>query len=227
MKITESLERRGTAADELDRRENRTDGVDIANSLDAGLTTLRSLLFHRVHDDVQKSFGVDSMLIPASLFEAEIKAKGEIEIFQIAESTEFVRTHGYVSDPEWYRDWLGTFRIGEGYATESIRQRILRYETMSDDARRLEFSSVLEKTIRDASRAPLVLYRLVPLAIGIVTAVAFGQRLDAAELRNQQAYWLPSISDCHECHGRPLDNGETCEVCGNPVWKYEWLTAAD
>jgi hypothetical protein len=96
-----------------------------------------------------------------------------------------------------------------------------------DDQRRLSFSGHLEHAYPEARRAPLVLYRLFPLSVGIATALAFSAPLDANELRNQQMFWLPSIQDCHECHGAPLENGEKCRVCGNPVWSHRWLTEAD
>ena len=24
---------------------------------------------------------------------------------------------------------------------------------------------------------------------------------------------LPALVDCHDCHGRPLENGEICKIC--------------
>ena len=36
---------------------------------------------------------------------------------------------------------------------------------------------------------------------------------------------LSIIRDCAECHGSVLENGEQCRNCGNPLWKYDWLTA--
>ncbi|MFO7908116.1 MAG: hypothetical protein R6U98_36080 [Pirellulaceae bacterium] len=63
------------------------------------------------------------------------------------------------------------------------------------------------------------------MSVRIVTAIAFGKHMDAAEIRNRQTFWLPAIGDCPECHGRPLDNGEECSVCGNPIWRYRWLCA--
>ena len=96
---------------------------------------------------------------------------------------------------------------------------------MDEDELRLGFSRNLENVFPEARLAPLILYRLFPLSVRIVTAVAFGHHLDAAELRNRQAFWLPAITDCHDCHGRPLDNGDECVVCGNPLWTYQWLCA--
>ena len=76
-------------------------------------------------------------------------------------------------------------------------------------------------------QAPLVIYRLLPLGVRIIVAVAFGDHLRAGETRNEQTALLPVIADCHECHGRPLDNGERCHRCSNPLWGFDWLTAAD
>ena len=82
----------------------------------------------------------------------------------------------------------------------------------------------LLKELPRARHIRLVLFRLYPLAVRIVTDVAFGDHFRANELRNQQLALLPAIADCHECHGKTLDNGEKCRTCGNPVWLYEWLT---
>jgi hypothetical protein len=105
------------------------------------------------------------------------------------------------------------------------RRRIRHYLAMSDDELRLSFSRNLETVFPEARLAPLILYRLFPLSVRIVAAIAFGNHLDAAELRNRQTLWLAAIGDCHECHGRPLDNGDQCAVCGNPIWSYHWLCA--
>jgi rRNA maturation endonuclease Nob1 len=45
------------------------------------------------------------------------------------------------------------------------------------------------------------------------------------EARKKQIDLLPHISDCHACRGNPLENGERCQQCGNPMWKFDWLVA--
>jgi hypothetical protein len=227
METTECLARRTAAADQFCEHEDRKDGTDVTHSLSYGLTTLRSLFFKRIHDDVERKFGVDSMMIPVSLIKGETKAKAEIEIFQIAEVTAFVQVENLVTDADWFQTWLGHLRIGDGYQNEYVQHRLTKYRQLSNDKRRLKFSTVLERSYHEASRAPLVLYRLFPLAVGIVTAMAFDRHLKATELRSQQTNWLPAIMDCHECHGRVHENGERCQLCGNPVWTYKWLTTAD
>jgi len=72
-----------------------------------------------------------------------------------------------------------------------------------------------------------VLFRLVPLAVQIVTALAFGDRDAASQLRKQQRTILPAIADCHECRGKVLPCDRQCPTCGNPLWKYQWLVAVD
>jgi hypothetical protein len=69
------------------------------------------------------------------------------------------------------------------------------------------------------------MFRLLPLAILIVTSIAFGDHPLAEETRKRQVTWLSSIADCHACHGRLMDVAEECPQCGNPIWKYNWLTA--
>ena len=128
-------------------------------------------------------------------------------------------------DTKWFVSWLAQLRMEEAMNDTKWRRRIRHYLTMSDDELRLSFSRNLESVFPEARLAPLILYRLYPLSVRIVTAIAFGSHLEAAELRNRQIFWLPAIGDCHECHGRPLDNGDECSVCGNPIWTYRWLCA--
>ena len=69
-------------------------------------------------------------------------------------------------------------------------------------------------------RGPLGPYRLA-------VAVAFNDPLRAAELRSEQVNLLPAIEDCLHCHGRPLETGDVCSECGNPLWNLDWLLSAD
>jgi hypothetical protein len=89
------------------------------------------------------------------------------------------------------------------------------------------FSSALERALPEARKAPLVIYRLYPRAVRIATAIAFGDALRAQEIRSEQISFLPIIADCHHCHGAPLENGESCVDCGNPLWKIKWLNTTD
>ncbi len=101
------------------------------------------------------------------------------------------------------------------------------YVSKPANDQRLAFSNILATTQPEASRAPLILLRLVPAAVQIATALAFGKSADARQWRHEQTEILPSIPDCHRCHGKLLENGEQCTMCGNPLWTYEWLTNAD
>jgi hypothetical protein len=206
--LKECLARREAAAVELQEQEPDLSAEQVTHSLVYGLNTLRNLLFQRIHEDVEANYGHDSMLLPISVEASERVAKCEIETYQIAVTALTIQERGFLrSDVKWFVKWLAELRL------------------MSEDAQRLDFSRHLETVFPEASRAPLILYRLFPLSIRIVSAVAFGHHLEAAELRNRQTFWLPAIGDCHDCHGRPLDNGEQCPVCGNPIWTYHWLCA--
>ncbi len=225
---SECVARRATATNELAAQLPGESVEHVTTGLVFGLDCLRTLLFRRIHSDVEQQFGQDSMLLPVSMEEAAKAAKREIDAFQIAESTCMVRAQEYLEgDGNWYARWLGKLCLGEAMQEDRWRRRIRQYLSLDDDQRRLEFSRHLERVFPEATRAPLILYRLFPLAVQIVTAVAFGDNLHAVELRNRQMFWLPSISDCHECHGRPLDNGEECHICGNPLWNYMWLCELD
>jgi len=225
MSTQDRCQRRADAAAEFDRHEQRGDGTDVVNRLADGLSMLRDLLFTRIHGDVETLFGLDSMLMPASSLKSEANTKTEIEIYQIAESTTDAAANRCVTADTWYMEWLGRLRLGDAIASPAVAQRLALYRSKSADDRRRIFSSQLQKVHPEAVRAPLVMYRLVPLAISIITALAFGDHPRAEETRKRQVTWLASIADCHACHGRLMDIGEECPQCGNPIWKYNWLTA--
>lgn len=227
MELQDCAVRREEAARTLNEQQGREDGFRVANSLADGLSNLRNLLFARVHEDVEQKFGLDSMLTPVSPLKSEQMAKLEIELFEIAESVVRATTGGYVSDGDWCLKWLTLLRLGAYAEDPQVVGRLQRYLAKNDDERRLSFSTHLQRAYPEAVQAPLILYRLFPLSVGIVAAQAFGHPLDANELRNQQMFWLPAIQDCPECHGAPLENGEKCRMCGNPVWTFRWLTVAD
>jgi len=128
--------------------------------------------------------------------------------------------------------WVPTrigISIGSGIAfgDEASAARVAQYRSKSADDRRLALTDVLLQVLPESRRAPLVLFRLMPLAVHIATALAFGDHATAAEVRARQIACLPSIRDCHRCRGEVADNGDLCEVCGSPLWRYEWLTVTD
>jgi len=215
------------AAAEFDSHEQRTDGETIAHSLADGLDTLRNELFERSHQDVEAQFGMDSMLVPVSPVQTELATNLEIETYMVTQTTDEVAGQSYVNDANWFTDWLGKTRLGDSYQESGVQDRLVQYLRLSPDERRLEFSDVLVQTFPEARHIPLVLYRLFPIAVRIVAAVAFGDHVRANELRKEQLALLPGIADCDQCQGKPLDNGEQCNNCGNPVWQYKWLTETE
>ena len=54
--------RRNPSTAKLAERNPELDAGEIVDSLSAGLTHLRDLLLLRVHEDVERFFGVDSMV---------------------------------------------------------------------------------------------------------------------------------------------------------------------
>ncbi len=225
MSAEERAQRRAAAAAEFDSQQNRSDGVRVANSLADGMTTLRDAVFNRVHGDVEKVFGLDSMLMPVAAMQTEAATNNEIEVYQIVEAAQCGVAHKYVPEDGWFLDWLARLRFGEDGVTAALAQRLAFYSSRSADDRRLAFSTKLQQLLPEVIRAPLVMFRLFPLSASIVVALAFGDHRRAEEARKRQITWLPSIADCHQCHGQVLDNAEKCAQCGNPFWKYDWLTA--
>jgi hypothetical protein len=226
MNPEEQVQLRVEAAAEFDRHEGRSDGHRVAGSLTDGLNTLRDLFVARVSVDLEQEVGLDSMLSPVSALKTEARAKAEVDIYQVAEVCVAVRERKYATDVEnWFEPWLTRLRLGEFSANEAVAQRLTHYRGRGPDDRRRAFVMMLERTIAEARQAPLIIYRLQPLALSIATAMAFDDFPRAAEERKRQIALLPGIVDCHHCRGGLLETGEKCGQCGNPMWKYEWLTA--
>jgi hypothetical protein len=117
--------------------------------------------------------------------------------------------------------------LGDFDAASRPARRIAYYVSKPATEQRLAFSNILSVAMPEATRAPLILLRLLPPAVQIATALAFGKSEDALVWRHEQVEIMPSIVDCHRCHGKLLENGEQCTMCGNPLWTFEWLTALD
>jgi hypothetical protein len=216
------------AAEEFNGSGGRNDGARVAGSLFHGLRVLREAFYLRIHQDVERMIGKDSLLMPVSEMQALRRTTEEVEAFQVAESAAAARQSGYLGErADWYLPWLVRLRLGEQPAGSQVLQRCLEYASRPDDQRRLGFTDALVRILPESRKAPLVLFRLYPLALRIVTAGAFEDRDTAAALRNQQSAVLPAILACRVCHGRILPSDEPCARCGNPLWKYEWLTVID
>lgn len=225
MQLQEQVGTRVQAVEELAIHEDRQDAERIVDSLAAGLTLLGDACNTRVFNDVLKVYPQDSMQVrfPAK---GELPGKTEIDLFLIVEAAYASAEQRLIrSGAAWFATWLATLRLGETAGQPQAQRRLQNYTELPGDARRLAFQRVLDKAIPESRRAPLVLLRLLPLAAGIATTTAFGNLDLARALRKQQTSLLPAINDCHRCRGRLLDNGETCPECGNPLWKFNWLTS--
>lgn len=225
MQMDAIIARRSEAARQFDEHLKRGDGAHITTSLTHGLSLLRDLTYMRLHDDVERHFGQDSMLVPVSPADTERRTKVELELYLAASTAVEARDHNYVREASWFSQWLARLQLGDAAIGEKALARVVKYVDKDAENRRLKLTSILMKVLPESSKAPLVLFRLLPHAVTIVTATAFGDSLGAAEARNRQVALLPNITECHECHGRPLDNGERCAMCGSPLWIYDWLEA--
>jgi hypothetical protein len=197
----------------------------IVDSLSVGLTHLRDLFMVRAHDDVEQEYGADSMVATslANMQRQTRTAKIEIEAYSCIVVDDEVTENGHVNKADqWFLDWIFRLRLGEG-CRSVVDKRVGYYSSRTNEERRLKFVSLLQRTMPQSARAPLVLFRLFPRSVRVSAAVAFGDPLRAQELRAEQIRFLPAIGDCHECHGRVLDNEEICRCCGNPVWNFTWL----
>ena len=223
-----SIPRYTEAVSQLSQREPTVDAEQIVNGLGAGLSLLRARFYRRIHFDVEENVGKDSMFVPLSERRAYEETREVIDVYQVVESAWAAGEFGSpAAGDDWYLGWLGEFWIGERVPMPEISKKLARYQRKSPDARRSTFMDDLLKVLPESSKSPLILYRLFPAAIHIATAIAFGNHQGARELRAQQAACLPVIKECSQCYGTLLENGETCAACGNPLWKYQWLTVTD
>ncbi len=228
MDLTELAQPLAEAAAEFNRHENRGDGEHVAGSLAKGLTLLRDTLFVRTHYDVERRLGMDSMLVPSSWEKTERSAKVEIEVYQAIVAAATARERGYTTTADsWFLAWLTRFRLGRLHNDPKLLARQAAYLSKSGDALGRAFAGVLARVLKESARAPLVLFRLHPLAVSIVTAQVFGDAAGTGEYRNRQEMELPRIRGCRECHGKVLENGAACRSCGNPLWKSDWLESDD
>lgn len=215
------------AAEAFNQHENRRDGLEIAGRLASGLTALRESLFRRLLES-DKGAVKDSMLVPTSQVRSQQMAAEEIEAFLIAESVVAAARFALVKEVRpWYVSWLTTMRLEAWAPLSDIPKRVAGYLEKSADERRLDFSDILVRAVPEARRAPLVVFRLLPMASQIATAQAFGDQKAAETLRREQVKILPSIGYCKRCQGKLLSDGKKCPVCGNPSWSFEWLCAVD
>ncbi len=219
-----SIERQAAAISRLKQFEPTWDAERVTSSLQAGLSLLVDRFYWRVHFDVEAMVGADSMLMPLSEATAAEQTKEVIEIYQIVESAWAFHEFGYATTPgNWYLQWLGDLRLGERMSVPEVAERLDRHQTKSPDARRRAFVDRLLKILPEAGRSPLILPRLFPLAVHLATALAFGDRARAQQVRDQQTALLPMIEACDRCHGSVLENGRICDGCSNPLWNYRWL----
>jgi hypothetical protein len=214
------------AVQEFVAHSQRDDGTQIVAGLMAGLDRLAVLMVDRIATEPEMKFGVDSMIMPRMVVSGHVAAGLEIELFQVVESAAAARNGGYISaSDDWYLRWLAKTRLPERYLEPAVIARLAVYRAKPSDGRRLAFETAIDRALPQAVRAPVVLYRLFPMAIEIATAIAFDDAEGAQAARKRQIEVLANLADCHACHGSLLDNGEECRQCGNPLWKFDWLTA--
>lgn len=220
-------ERIAEAAATLDAHMPGGRGLQVTQQLATGLGGLADAMFTRIHADVEREFGVDSMLVPLSALKSEQLARREIGAYEAVESAMHASERGYIScDPEWFTHWLADVLLAPAHETPDVTTALLHYLSMpSLVERRRQFSNRLETALAEARRVPLVAYHLLPLAIRLATSLAFGDQQAAYDLRRRQMAALSSIEACPACRGQVLEIGDTCADCGNPFWNYQYLTA--
>jgi len=215
------------AAKLFNQEQQRRDGLQVAERLSGDLTTLRESAMKRmIHSD--QEVAKDSMLLPTSQLKSQRLAIEEIEALMIAEATLEVRELGCLkSADQWFVDWLTALRLELWNPVGDLPQRVSDYLTQPDDERRLAFSNAIIQALPEARHAPLVLFRLLPPAARLVTALCFDNLPAAESIRAGQISTLPAIAYCRQCQGKVLQDGAECLACGNPMWNQECLCAVD
>lgn len=225
MIASEFAEQRKQACIELRQRCPEIVAEHFVGCLSSSLTQLRTALIERARDDVEQEFGKDSMML-SSLHEKEQQtrcATTEIEAYCCILINEEANENRYLANEDnWFLDWLLRLRFGD-HSDEIRERRVGHYQSATVQERRMKFASLLHRCLPESSRAPLVLLRLFPRSVRIAAAIAFGDFQHAQALRDEQVQLLPTIADCHECHGRLMDCDDSCRCCGNPVWTITWL----
>ncbi|MCA9249351.1 MAG: hypothetical protein KDA42_19650, partial [Planctomycetales bacterium] len=166
MELMEVRQRHDRAARELNEILDRDDGNLIVERLCHGMNVLRDALYTRIHEDVERMFGLDSAIAPVSEERTEKITKLEIEIYQVVIS--FVAACDYGYFPRGNSDmleWLIRLRLGHGSENRSVMQRVEYYLNKDYSDRRLAFSNVLVHTLHESRRAPLIIFRLFPRSI--------------------------------------------------------------
>src|SRR5262249_29219749 len=157
----------------------------------------RKLLLTRLHNDVEAQFGIDTIRAPSTSNEARREighAASEIETYSAVVVLAEAAHSGYAkADFPWFCGWLTRLCWGE-HADPAILERLHAYDQLTDGERRRMFASLVEQALPEATSAPLVIYRLYPRAVRIATALAFGDRLRASDVRSEQIAYLPVIS---------------------------------
>lgn len=227
--MTTTLLQRTAAVATLQERCPHLEAERVVVSLSDGLKLLGDLFFARVGHDVEEQGNLDSMLMPAgaaSEMRTALRVHTLIDVYSCVEATHEAQSEVISNSDSWFEPWLLGLRLPANELNAISEYRDL-FAVGDEEHRRRAFASALERRMPQATRAPLVVYRLYPLAVRVAVAVALGDHWRARQIRSEQIQVLPFIADCHHCHGQPLDNGETCAHCGNPLWKHEWLSAAD
>ena len=226
MEHADSIDRLDEAAGNFNRRGNRGTGPASAASLANGLTILRETLYLRIHEDVQEQVGIDSMLSPVSEIKAQQRSIAEIEVYQAVESAISVQQAAYVkSGEDWYLPWLMWLRLGEAGRNAQAAERSKLYLSKSSDDRRLAFVRRWLAVCPNREGALGPVPSAAAWGANCHSRPGCGDRGAAARLRKEQAAILPAIADCRQCRGEVLECAEQCRACGDPLWKYRWLTA--
>ncbi len=166
MSVQDQSPRLAAAAAELAGHGHCHDAGQVVAGLADGLSLLRELFFERMHGDVERIIGYDSMLLGASAVRSEADTHIEIEIYEVVEAAAEAAAGQFTSDDEWFCHWLARLRLGMAADKPAIAQRFSFYVGKPPDVRRRTFLGT----------AAAAVSRIGPCAAGDLSAVSAGRR---------------------------------------------------
>lgn len=221
---TDRSKRQADATQALEQETGRHDGAQVIAALSAGLELSARLFLDRIRGGLN----VGDTVIRADL--ARMPALAEcyraVLLVETVESGVQVHHHHYLRvDEDWYEKWLALTLLGGELPLKQIITGIAHYQRLSPDRRQADLRVSLERRVREVLEAPVVVYRLLTLAVTVATASAFGDKETARSARHLQHSLVPQAAQCPQCHGEILPSGKLCSACGNPFWRRDWLGA--
>ncbi len=204
------------------QQTGRRDGAAVVETLTAGLELVGRLFLDRIRGGLNVSDVAVRNDLPNQPELAECY-RATLLVEAVESGIQTRRYHYLAAEGEWYEKWLALALLGGELPLKQIVTGIAHYGRLSPERRQADLRVSLERRIHAALDAPPVVYRLLTLAVTVITATAFGDQETADSARHLQHTLVPLAGGCGQCHGQILSAGKLCPGCGNPLWRRDWL----